>query len=91
MTNGRKRSALTAFVITGTVILILSIAQGFKGFNDISNDGVRLSDTLYNIQSYKLPENVTFAGEKMRKKGISVDCICYNGNRYSNFVNRTGV
>jgi len=65
MTSGRKGSALTVFVITGTVILILSIAQGFKGFNDISKDGVRLTDTLYNIQSYKLPENVTFAGEKM--------------------------
>ncbi len=70
MTNGRKRSALTAFVITGTVILILSIAQGFKGFNDGSREDVVDSDTLYNIQSYKLPENVTFAGEQMPLKNF---------------------
>jgi membrane-bound lytic murein transglycosylase D len=65
MTNGRRRSALTAFVVTGTAILILSIAQGFKGFSDGSRKGVVVSDTLYNIQSYKLPENVSFAGELM--------------------------
>jgi len=61
---------LTVFVITGTAILILSIAQGFKGFSDGSRDGVVVSDTLYNIQSYKLPENVTFAGEEMPLKNF---------------------
>jgi len=65
MINVRKGSAFTAFVIGGTAILILSLAQGFKGFSEGGRDEARRSDTLYSVQSYKLPETVSFADEKM--------------------------
>ena len=65
MINSKQKSVLTALVLAGTAILILSIAQGFKGFNN-SVAGIRqITDTIYNIKSFKLPEEVTFAGEKM--------------------------
>jgi hypothetical protein len=64
MINIKRKTLLTAFVLSGTVIIILSIAQSFKGFN--SNPfGVHQIDTVYNIKSFKLPDEVTFAGEKM--------------------------
>jgi membrane-bound lytic murein transglycosylase D len=65
MTNPIRKRLFTAFILIGTIIIILSIAQSFKGFSSKLNSGNPLSDTAYSIQSYKLPENVTFAGEKM--------------------------
>jgi hypothetical protein len=65
MVNTKKKTVLTAIVLTGTVIVFLSIAQSFKGFNT-SRVGVHQAiDTTYNIKSFKLPDEVTFAGEKM--------------------------
>ena len=46
-------------------LVIFSIAQGFKGFGNTRSDSVRQSDTEYSIKSFKLPDIVTFAGEKM--------------------------
>jgi membrane-bound lytic murein transglycosylase D len=64
MINTNRKSILTAFVLTGTIIIILSIAQGFSGFSS-GQAGIRqVSDTLYN-KSYKLPAIVTFAEERM--------------------------
>jgi membrane-bound lytic murein transglycosylase D len=60
-----KKSILTASVLTGTLVIILSIAQGFKGFNSPQLKANHLPDSIYNIKIFKLPENVTFAGEKM--------------------------
>ena len=65
MINTKKKTALTAFVLTGTVIVILSIAQSFQGIKTTTVTVPRVPDTLYNIQSFKLPDIVTFAGEKM--------------------------
>lgn len=64
MTNPGRKRVLTTIVLTGTIILILSIASGFKRF---SNDSIigRFSDTVYTVRSFKLPESVTFADEKM--------------------------
>ena len=65
MLNTKRETVLTAFVMAGTVIIILSIAQSFKGFNN-SHAGIHQPiDTVYNIKSFKLPDEVTFAGEKM--------------------------
>ena len=65
MINANRETVLTTFVLTGTVIIILSIAQGFRGFylNPVTERQV--SDTVYNIKSFRLPDNVIFAGEKM--------------------------
>jgi membrane-bound lytic murein transglycosylase D len=66
MINSKRKTILTAFVLTGTIIIILSIAQSFKGFSrEPAGDKRQLSDSVYTIKSFKLPENVTFAGEKM--------------------------
>jgi hypothetical protein len=60
-----RKTLLTAFVLTGTIIIILSIAQSFKGFNDKPVGLHQTTDTLYNIKSFNLPDEVIFAGEKM--------------------------
>lgn len=65
MINGKKKAVLTAFVLTGTVIIILSIAESFKGVKINPVPERQVSDTLYNVKSFRLPDNVTFAGEKM--------------------------
>ena len=65
MINKNKKTLLTSFVLTGTVIIIFSIAQSFKGFNNSPLGIHQIIDTVYNIKSFKLPEEVNFAGEKM--------------------------
>jgi hypothetical protein len=65
MINIKRKTVLTAFVLTGTIIIILSIAQSFTEFNNSTTSGHQAADTTYNIKSFKLPEEVTFAGEKM--------------------------
>jgi hypothetical protein len=65
MINTKRKTVLTALVLAGTAIIILSIAQSFKGFDNTSATVNRQSDTVYNIKSFKLPDEVTFAGERM--------------------------
>jgi hypothetical protein len=64
MINKNKKTIFTAFILTGTIIIILSIAQSFKG--NTTPEGLQEKrDTVYNIKSFSLPAEVTFAGEKM--------------------------
>lgn len=65
MLNPFRKTILTAFVLFSSIIIILSIGLGFKGFG--TSPGIRnnILDTIYGIRSFKLPESVTFAGEKM--------------------------
>jgi len=65
MTYPDRKTTLTAFVLISTIIIILSIAQGFKGFNSSTEVMNPTSDTVYSSQSFKLPDTITFAGEKM--------------------------
>lgn len=65
MTYPDRKTTLTAFVLISTIIIILSIAQGFKGFNSSTEVMNPASDTVYSSQSFKLPDTITFAGEKM--------------------------
>jgi membrane-bound lytic murein transglycosylase D len=65
MRNPDRKTVLTGLVLAGTVIIIFSIAQGFKGFGSNPETNHQAIDTAYSIKSYKLPDNVTFAGEKM--------------------------
>ena len=60
-----RKTLLTAFVLAGTIIIILSIAESFNGFSDKPVGLHQATDTLYNIKSFNLPDEVTFAGEKM--------------------------
>ena len=60
----KRETIFSIFVLAGTIIIILSVAQGFNVLKDNSSDKV-LSDTIYLNKPYKLPAVVTFAGEKM--------------------------
>ena len=65
MININRKTILTAFVLAGTVFIILSIAQSFRGVKENPVSSHQATDTLYNIKSFTLPEEVTFAGEEM--------------------------
>ncbi len=65
MTNPNRKMLLMAFVLIGTIIIILSIAQSFKGFSSNPGREPQALDTVYTIKPFKLPDNVTFADEKM--------------------------
>jgi membrane-bound lytic murein transglycosylase D len=65
MINIRRKTVVTTFVLTGSAIIILSIGQSFKGFSKSFVEVNQQSDTIYYVKSFKLPEEVTFAGEKM--------------------------
>ena len=65
MVKTRRKTLFTTIVLTVSVIIILSIAQSFKGFNAGQAGLNQSTDTLYYIKPFKLPEVVTFAGEKM--------------------------
>jgi hypothetical protein len=60
----KRETIFSIFVLAGAIIIILSVAQSFKGLKDNSS-GKELSDTIYSNKPYKLPDNITFAGEKM--------------------------
>ena len=64
MKNWNSKRVITVFVLLTSVIIIFSIAMGFKGF---SNTPVMksLADTVIINRPFKLPADVTFAGEKM--------------------------
>jgi len=65
MTNPGRKTVFTIFTLIGTIIILLFIAQGFKGFSRSPGIEESVSDTVYSIKSFKLPDLVTFAGEKM--------------------------
>jgi membrane-bound lytic murein transglycosylase D len=66
MINSKRKTILTAYLLTGSIIIILSIAQSFKGFSSKPEGGMHQeSDSVYTIKSFELPGNVTFAGEEM--------------------------
>jgi membrane-bound lytic murein transglycosylase D len=64
MTNPKRNKVLIASVTIGVAIILVSIIRGYKGFSNPSGKGV-LADTVYSNKPFLLPENVTFAGEKM--------------------------
>jgi membrane-bound lytic murein transglycosylase D len=60
-----KKTTPIAFILIGTIIILLSVVQGFIGFGSTPDISGMKSDTVYSSQSFRLPDNVTFAGEKM--------------------------
>jgi len=65
MINIHRKTIFTSFTVILSAIIILSIVFGFRGFGRNSGIVADPFDTVYSIQSFKLPENVTFAGERM--------------------------
>ncbi|MCU0474073.1 MAG: lytic transglycosylase domain-containing protein [Bacteroidales bacterium] len=64
MPDSNSKKILTAFIFAGNVIVLFSIALGFKGFSNPPAARAS-SDTLFSNKTYKLPETVIFAGEKL--------------------------
>jgi len=65
MTNPNRKTVLKSFVLISAIIIIFSVGQGVKGFGNSPESDHKASDTSYSNRSFKLPDNVTFAGEKM--------------------------
>jgi len=63
MTGRTRKALLTTFLLAGTAIIVFSIAESFRGSG--AQDKKLKSDTLYFNKPFKIPESVTFAGEKM--------------------------
>lgn len=59
-----RKTILAALIPAGIIFIILSVTQSFNGSGN-SSQLKGLADTTYLNKPYKLPETVTFAGEKM--------------------------
>jgi len=64
MSISRKKTIFTAVLIFVAMLAIFAVAGGFKGFNTNHFSGFT-PDSILSNKSYKLPDHVTFAGEKM--------------------------
>jgi hypothetical protein len=64
MKNWKSKRVITVFVLLVCMVIIFSVAMGFKGFSS-TLDIKTLADTVIINKPFKLPAVVTFAGEKM--------------------------
>jgi hypothetical protein len=64
MRNNYSKTILTVFVLISSSIVILAIAFGFKQTANVEEMGVK-RDTIYTVGPFIVPEDVTFAGERM--------------------------
>ncbi len=65
MGNPGRKTIWTAFISIGLLIILLSLLPGFTGFGSNSTTEKELPDSAYTIKSFKMPDLVTFAGERM--------------------------
>ncbi len=65
MINYKYKRIITGFLFLGIVLLIISIAPGFRGAGAETIIAEEPLDTLDMNQAYRLPDSVSFAGEKM--------------------------
>lgn len=65
MVNPGRKTIWTAFISVTLLIIFLSIIPGFSGFGSNSDSSGELPDSAYTIKSFRLPDLVTFAGERM--------------------------
>jgi membrane-bound lytic murein transglycosylase D len=64
MKDRERKRIITIFVLLASVIIIFFIAMGFNGFSN-TPEMKSLVDTLIINKPFKLPADVTFAGEKL--------------------------
>ncbi len=65
MINPHRKKIITVSFIGSTVVIILAIALSFKSYSNTPETDQIPSDTAYTVKPFKLPDNVTFAGERM--------------------------
>jgi len=64
MSKLNRKRVLAGLMLISLIAIIYVVNQGFKGFSKNSPE-ILIPDSVYYNKAYKLPENVTFAGEKM--------------------------
>ena len=65
ITSPVRKAVITALIAICAIFLGFSVIQGFGGLGDSpERDGAK-NDSVYTVKSFKLPDEVTFAGEKM--------------------------
>jgi membrane-bound lytic murein transglycosylase D len=64
MTMSKGKTIFTAFIIISTVIILFSVVRGYSGLSSTPGSEL-LPDTIISNKPIKIPDNVTFAGEKM--------------------------
>jgi len=76
MINSKRKTVLTAFVLTGSIIIILSIAESFRGFSSSHVlTGHQVIDSTYNIKSFKLPDEVILPEKKCLSKILTQEKV----------------
>jgi len=65
MINSYRKPIFALLVLAGALIIIISIAESFKGAGNSDSEALILNDTIYTNKPYKLPGKVTFAEERM--------------------------
>ena len=65
MTYPNRKTIFTGFIFVSTIIIVLALTPGSDGYSRSPQNKLQPFDSAYTIKSFKLPENVTFAGEKM--------------------------
>lgn len=60
-----SKTILTVFVLISSCMVILAVALGFKKSEPEPVINQNMSDTLYSVKTFRIPELVTFAGERM--------------------------
>jgi len=64
MTVQNRKTILTAIVLVSAAFIFFSVVQGFNGSNGTPSN-IDIPDTILLNKPFKLPDNVTFAGERM--------------------------
>jgi hypothetical protein len=65
MTIPFRRTLLASVILVSTIIIILSIAGGSKGFSATGSEEITDRDSVRSNMPYKLPDELTFAGERV--------------------------
>ncbi len=65
MTSPVRKAVIAAFITIGAIFLGFSIKHGFEGLAYTHEKSRVYSDSVYTVKSFRLPDSLTFAGEKM--------------------------
>jgi hypothetical protein len=64
MKSNKSKALLSVYVVVTSSIIILALVLGFKNPGRESQP-VRQNDSIYSVGSFRIPDEVTFAGERM--------------------------
>jgi hypothetical protein len=65
MTNLNSKTALTIVVLGVSSVILLAAVFGFRAIGNDSAVTAGSRDSIYSVRPFKLPDEVTFAGERM--------------------------